>query len=57
MAQWLRALTVLPEDLGLIPSNHMAAHNPLTPVLEDIMPSSGQVLHTCGAGKTSIHIK
>ena len=25
--QQLRALAVLPEDPGLIPSNHMAAHN------------------------------
>jgi hypothetical protein len=27
MAQQLRALTALPEDLGSIPSTHMAAHN------------------------------
>ena len=27
MAQWLRALTALPEDLGSTPSIHMAAHN------------------------------
>ena len=27
MAQWLRALTDLPEDLSLIPSNHLVAHN------------------------------
>ncbi|KAK7798640.1 hypothetical protein U0070_002731 [Myodes glareolus] len=27
MAQRLRALTALPEDPGLIPSTHMAAHN------------------------------
>jgi hypothetical protein len=26
MAQWLRALTVLPEDLSSIPSNHMMVH-------------------------------
>ena len=26
MAQWLRALTVLPEDPGLIPTTHMGAH-------------------------------
>jgi hypothetical protein len=26
MAQWLRALTALPEVLSLIPSNHMVAH-------------------------------
>jgi hypothetical protein len=27
LAQWLRALTALPEDLELILSNHMVAHN------------------------------
>ncbi|KRY94874.1 hypothetical protein T4B_12424 [Trichinella pseudospiralis] len=27
MAQRLRALAVLPKDLGSIPSTHMAAHN------------------------------
>jgi hypothetical protein len=26
MAQWLRALTVLPEVLSSIPNNHMVAH-------------------------------
>jgi hypothetical protein len=29
MAQWLRALTALPENLSSIPSNHMVAHNHL----------------------------
>ena len=29
MAQWLRILTGLTEDLVLVPSTHMAAHNPL----------------------------
>ena len=29
MAQWLRALTAVPEVLGSIPSNYMVAHNPL----------------------------
>jgi hypothetical protein len=29
MAQWVRALTVLPEVLSSIPSNHMVAHNHL----------------------------
>ena len=38
MAQWLRALTVLPEVLSSIPSNHMVAHNNL---LWSLMPSSG----------------
>jgi hypothetical protein len=27
MAQWLRALTALPEVLNSIPSNHMVAHS------------------------------
>jgi hypothetical protein len=30
MAQWLRALSILPKDPGSIPSTHMAAHNCLT---------------------------
>jgi hypothetical protein len=29
MAQWLRALTALPEVLSSIPSNYMVAHNHL----------------------------
>ena len=29
MAQWLRALTALPEVPSSIPSNHMVAHNGL----------------------------
>jgi hypothetical protein len=29
MAQWLRALTALPEVLSSISSNHMVAHNHL----------------------------
>jgi hypothetical protein len=28
-AQWLRALTALPEVLSSIPSNHMVSHNHL----------------------------
>jgi hypothetical protein len=41
MAQWLRALTALPEVLSSIPSNHMVAHNhlqwdALSGVFEDI---------------------
>lgn len=27
MAEWLRILVVLSEDMGLIPSTHIAAHN------------------------------
>jgi len=38
MAQWLRALTALPEVLSSILSNHMVAHNHLS---WDPMPSSG----------------
>jgi hypothetical protein len=38
MAQQLRALTVLPEVLSSIPSNHMMAYNHLQ---WDLMPSSG----------------
>jgi hypothetical protein len=38
MAQRLRALTALPEDLSSIPSNHMVAHNHLK---WDPMPSYG----------------
>jgi hypothetical protein len=38
MAQWLRALTALPEVLNSIPSNHMVAHNHLE---WDLMPSCG----------------
>jgi len=37
-AQWLRALSTLPEVLSSIPSNHMVTHNHL---LWDLMPSSG----------------
>ena len=38
MAQWLRALTTLPEVLSSIPSDHMVTHNHL---YWDLMPSSG----------------
>jgi len=38
MAQWIRALAVLPEDPSSIPSNHMVAHNSLKPWHR----------HTCG---------
>jgi hypothetical protein len=38
MAQWLRALTALPEVLSSIPSNHMVAHNHLE---WNVMPSFG----------------
>jgi hypothetical protein len=38
MAQLLRALTVLPEVLSSIPSNHLEAHKHME---WDLMPSSG----------------
>jgi hypothetical protein len=38
MAQWLRALSVLPVVSSSIPSNHIVAHNHL---YWDLMPSSG----------------
>jgi hypothetical protein len=43
MAQWLRALTALPEVLSSNPSNHMVAHNHL---YWDLMYSSGVCLKT-----------
>ena len=39
MAQQLRALVALPEDLDSIPSTHMAAHNSVTPDPGDLTPS------------------
>jgi hypothetical protein len=39
MAQWLRALSTLPEVLSSNPSNHMVAHD--QPSVMDLMPSSG----------------
>jgi hypothetical protein len=33
MAQWLRALTSLPEDIDSIPNTHLAAHNCLAPII------------------------
>jgi hypothetical protein len=38
MAQWLKALSALPQVLSSIPSNHMMAHNHLQ---WDLMTSSG----------------
>ena len=42
MAQWLRALTALPEVLSSIPRNHMVAHNHLQ---RDPMPPSGVTVY------------
>jgi imidazoleglycerol phosphate synthase glutamine amidotransferase subunit HisH len=42
MAQWLRALAVLPEDLSSVPSTHDGSQPSVTPVLGgNLMPSSG----------------
>ena len=36
VVQWLRALTVLPEDTDSVPSTHMAAQLSITPVPGDL---------------------
>ena len=41
MAQWLRTLAALPEDLDSIPSAHIAAHNHLYPSSRVSTPSFG----------------
>jgi hypothetical protein len=42
MAQWLRALTALPQVLSSIPSNHMVAPSQPSIMRSDaLMPSSG----------------
>jgi hypothetical protein len=37
LAQWLRALAVLPEDPGLIPSTHMVAYNHLQLQFQEVL--------------------
>lgn len=52
MVRWLRALAILAEDLGSVPSTHMASLNHLkNPVSRDLMPPSGLhgYLHPHGA--------
>jgi hypothetical protein len=52
MVQWLRALAALPEDQGLIPSNHMVSHIHLQLQFQGIQHSlltSTGTRHTCGA--------
>jgi hypothetical protein len=44
LAQWLRALAILPEENGSIPSTRMEAHNCLAPVPNKLAPSH---THTC----------
>lgn len=39
MAQWLKALAALAEDLGLIPRTHVSAHNVCYSSPRDRMPS------------------
>lgn len=55
MAQLIRAVAVLPEDQGSIPSTSIAAHT-ITPVPKDPLPSSGLHRHwytNIDAGKYS----
>jgi hypothetical protein len=54
MAQHFRALVALQEDLTLIASIHMAAHNSVIPVLEDPTFSHG---HTCRQNTNMYKIK
>ena len=53
MAQSLRALTAIPEDLGSVPSTYMAAHNPWQfQWILDPSPFSGlcgHCMYVCGA--------
>lgn len=51
MALQLRALAALPDDPDPIPSTHMAGHNCVTTVLEDLTPSHRW------SGKTSTHVR
>ena len=41
IAQWLRTLATLPEDLGLIAGTTGSLQVTVTPVPGDLMPSSG----------------
>jgi hypothetical protein len=54
MAQWLRTPAALLEDLGLISSTHIAAHNYLyaIPIPRDPMPSSGLPGHHIHGAQT-----
>jgi hypothetical protein len=53
MAQRLRALAALPEDLGSIPNTHMAAHNSL-----ELLFQETQYLHKdMHEGKSTMYIK
>jgi hypothetical protein len=55
MAQQLRALAALLEDLGSIPSTYMGSSKPsITPALGDITPSGR---HTCSQNTNVYKIK
>lgn len=56
MAQWLKALVTLPEDLGSIPRTHMVAHNLCYSSSKETMPFSGlQIFQAC-SWCTSAHV-
>ena len=58
MAQWLRALTALPEVLSSIPSTHMVVHNHLynySP--EDLVHSLLIAKGTRGTSGTQIYMQ
>jgi hypothetical protein len=56
LSQWLRALFTLPNDLGLVPSNHMEAHNHQQLKSQELsIPSSGQLKHQEHMWYTDIH--
>lgn len=64
MARRFRELTAFAEDLGSLPNTHGGSGLSITPVPEDLMPTSaiwGHQEHTwynnLHAGITSMHIK
>lgn len=63
MIWWSRVFGVPPQDLRLVLSTHMVTQPCVTPVMRDLIPSSG-IHETCKhtwthvpAGKACIHIK
>jgi hypothetical protein len=61
IVQQLRAWAALAEDLGSVPSTHLAAQSFLTQVLGGLTPSSGlhryQAYMDICVGKTPIYIR
>jgi hypothetical protein len=63
MAQWLRALTTLPEDPSSTPSTYNRSEIPVTLLPRDSMLPCGlhwyctHVVHSTHTGKAPIHIK